>query len=71
MLAGSIGSAVITSIFFANVRTGAPQAVIVCLVVVAVVTAGCCGLVGLLPRRAKPRDELDPGRDAPAAAVVV
>jgi EmrB/QacA subfamily drug resistance transporter len=56
-LAGSIGSAVILSIWFGHRVSGATSAVGACLLVVAAVTAGCCGLVALLPRRAQMQEE--------------
>jgi MFS family permease len=55
-LAGSIGSAVIMSIWFGRLSSTPISAMVACLVVVAVVTVGCCGLVALLPRRAQARE---------------
>lgn len=52
-LAAALGSAVVTSIWFAR-AADAPDAMRVCLVVVAAVTLVCAALVGLLPRRAQP-----------------
>jgi hypothetical protein len=52
-LAGSIGSAVITSIWFGRISVNHTSAMVACLIVVAIVSVGCCALVGLLPRKAQ------------------
>jgi EmrB/QacA subfamily drug resistance transporter len=52
-LAGSIGSAVIMSIWFGRLSSTPISAMVACLVVVAIVTVVCCGLVALLPRKAR------------------
>jgi EmrB/QacA subfamily drug resistance transporter len=52
-LAGAIGSAVITSVWFARIAD-APSAMRTCLVIVAAVTVVCGGLVFLLPKHARP-----------------
>jgi MFS family permease len=51
-IASAIGAAVITSIWFGAIATNVPGAMIACLVVVAAILVGCCGLVTLLPRNA-------------------
>ena len=56
-LAGSIGSAAITSIWFGRGGGSPAAAMTTCLAVVAAVTLGCCALVGLLPRRGPARAE--------------
>lgn len=52
-LAGSIGSAVILSIWLGHRAGGASSPVVTCLAVVAAVTLCCCALVALLPRKAR------------------
>ena len=52
-LAGSIGVAVILSVWFDNSTHNAPAATEACLLIVAAVTAGCCFLVALLPHKAQ------------------
>ena len=49
-IAGALGAAVITSVWFGAVATGVPPAMIRSLAVVAAVLVGCCCLVALLPR---------------------
>jgi EmrB/QacA subfamily drug resistance transporter len=53
-LAGSMGVAVILSVWFHSSTHNAPSATETCLLIVAAVTAGCCFLVALLPRTAQP-----------------
>jgi len=52
VLAAAIGSAGITSVWFARLADGPATAMAACLAVVAAVTLGCCALVWLLPRHA-------------------
>jgi hypothetical protein len=52
-LATAIGSAVVTTIYFAQrAAHGASNAMTTSLVVVGAITIGCLGLVWLLPKRA-------------------
>ncbi len=55
-LAGAIGSAAITSIWFRGSTADPTAAMTTCLAVVAAVTLGCCALTRLLPRQAQPQE---------------
>jgi hypothetical protein len=58
-LAGAIGSAIVTTVFFSILREGGGvRAMTVSVLVVACVVVLCLGLVWLLPRAA-PVDQLD------------
>jgi MFS family permease len=57
-LAAGIGSAVVTSVYFANSDT--PHAMVASLIVVLGATAACLGTVRLLPRSAPPEELLHP-----------
>ena len=52
-LAGSIGSAVITLIWFGRISGNHTSAMVACLIVVIIVITGCYTLVGLLPHKAQ------------------
>lgn len=57
-LANSLGAAAVTTVYFkVLVGSGAPDAVLLCLGIVGVVTVISCGLVWLLPK--KPQPEVD------------
>ncbi len=53
-LAGALGAAIITSVWFGAAATGVPSATVRSLVVVVAVLVGCCALVAFPPSRAAP-----------------
>jgi len=70
-LAGAIGAAAITTVYFRSVaRSGQAHAMAVSLIVVAAVAVLCCGLVWLLPSAARLESSEAQGHlpDAPAVA---
>jgi MFS family permease len=62
-LAAAIGSAVVTTIYFNNLGSGASHAIALSLLVVGGLVVACLGLVWLMPTTAPPEDE---GEDAAA-----
>jgi AcrR family transcriptional regulator len=59
-LASAIGAALVTTVYFGHLSTGATQAMAISVAAVGAIVVACLGLVWLMPRNAPPENDTPP-----------